>query len=152
MRTLNRIVVAAVVAGLVGIGPASEARQRRAREQVITSRPQVARAAGAGAQDPDLNDEDAGAENPKPPEKGGPRSKGSHCGILVDNYTPYKVRVLVDGKYRGTAGPWGGLTVASLSGESRLTAEAKFAGGKVMTWANSCECTNNRAYRWKLLE
>src|SRR5262245_56980474 len=138
MRPVGKVALTVCIGALLAWATAPDASsQSRSRSKVVTTHAQVARADAKDenvTDDSEVNGDDAVAANPRPPEKGGGKPRGPYCGVLVDNYTPYMARVYVDGTYRGTVSPWGGLTVTTLSGGARLYAKASFGGGKVLTW------------------
>jgi hypothetical protein len=78
--------------------------------------------------------------------------RGAFCGVYVDNYTPYMVRIYVDGQYRGAVPAWGGLWIGAITGTTRLYSKATFADGTTLTWKNAVECKANARYKWRLTE
>ncbi len=150
---LMRIGLAAVL--VLAAFPMAEGaqRSRRGSERLVITRaePESPSTQDDG-EDDDVNEADAAKNFPPPVEKGGRRPRGAFCGLVVDNYTPLMVRVYVDGKFRGAVGPWGNLSVGSLSGDTVLEARARFADGKRLRWTEKCACERNRGYRWRLKE
>jgi hypothetical protein len=78
-----------------------------------------------------------GKEIVAPPNKGGPKTKGAGgCEIDVDNWTPYKIYVVVGAgpESCGLVPAWGGLRCQVTSGNGTIGAGAVFDDGSVFTW------------------
>jgi hypothetical protein len=87
-----------------------------------------------------------------PPKKGGARAKGAQsCAVIVDNRTPFLIRIYVDGTYRGTISPWGDAYCYTGSGATKLYAVAMFDDGSRLTWGpNVVSC--GTSYTWRLFQ
>jgi hypothetical protein len=130
--------------------------QSKAREAVLPTRGEKGPVAGAAdeniSDDSEVNAPDALKTFPKPADKGGAQKRGAYCGVYVDNYTPFLVRVYVDGQYRGAVPAWGGLWIGAITGATRLYSKATFADGATLVWKNAVECKANGRYKWRLTE
>lgn len=89
---------------------------------------------------------------PAPPAaKGGPKARGSVCGIVVDNWTPWKVQLYVDGDYQGLISPYGALSDVVFTGPVVVYARADFTDGTYTSWGpQTFQCSGQGIYRWKL--
>jgi hypothetical protein len=148
--------VFAVALALTGPLAPEAGVKNRPGQRVVQTKSEQGPATGAPdeniADDTDLNARKALDSFPKPPEKGGAQKRGAYCGVYVDNYTPYTVKVYVDGALRGAVGPWGGLWLATISGPTKLYSKASFDDGTTLTWRNTLPCEGNRRYSWRLQE
>jgi len=91
--------------------------------------------------DPNIKEESqvntAGQEAVGPESKGGKsdaRGAGRLCRVAFDNYTQWRIKVFVDGTYRGLVGPYGDGTTFTLPGPTRVYARADFDDGSYLYW------------------
>jgi hypothetical protein len=56
------------------------------------------------------------------------------CRVDVDNWTPWKVQIYVDGTFRGLVSPWGDGVTYTGAGPTRVYARAEFTDGSALTW------------------
>lgn len=124
----------------------------RAKEQVVTAKAQRARGTGADEnikKDSVLND--PAVKPPAPAAKGGEKTRGILCGVLLDNWTPWYVKFYVDGVHWGAAGPWGEVSGLAFAGGTRAYARADFTDGTVYSWGPQVfNCQRDEVYRWKI--
>lgn len=73
---------------------------------------------------------------PQPAERG----TANECRLTFDNYTPYWVKVFVDGNFKGYIEPWGAHQVSVANGWSTWYAET---AGKTYYWENSGDCQSD---------
>ena len=91
------------------------------------------------------------AQLPPPAEKGGPKSRGRVCGIVVDNWTPWKVQFYLAGDYQGLISPYGALSGVAFQGPTVVYARADFTDGTYTSWGpQTFQCSGDGIYRWKL--
>ena len=140
----------AVAASLAPVSPAQNAPAGKTTEIVA----QGHKARGQGA-DPnikrksDLND--AATQLPPPAAKGGPKVRGDLCGIVADNWTPWKVQFYLNGDLQGMISPYGALSGVTFSGPTVVYARADFTDGTYTTWGpQTFQCSGEGIYRWKL--
>lgn len=82
-----------------------------------------------------------------PPEKGGKKERQSVCSLHVDNRTPWKVQIYVDGDYVGLVSPYGDAYGTYGGGRLAVYAVAEFVGGSELTWGPRTISCNGR-YTW----
>ncbi len=135
MLMRSKIVFACLLAIAVALSPLFSSAVRCQEKQSQTKATQ----SRGGA--PDENIKSKSAENdPKalreaPPEKGGDKSRGAVCYLLVDNYTHWKIQIFVDGEYVGMVSPWGQAKGSYIpSGNYKFYAAADFNDGSRLTW------------------
>ncbi len=93
---------------------------------------------------------DPGASLAPPAAKGGPKSRGSACGIVVDNWTPWKVQFYLDGDFQGVISPYGALSGVAFTGPTVVYARADFTDGTYTSWGpQTFQCAGQGVYRWK---
>jgi len=86
-----------------------------------------------------------------PAEKGGPKARGSLCGIVADNWTPWKVQFYLNGDYQGMSSPYGALSGVTFSGPTVVYARADFTDGSYTSWGpQTFQCSSRGIYHWKL--
>ena len=86
-----------------------------------------------------------------PPGKGGPKTRGSLCGIVVDNWTAWKVQFYLNGDLQGLISPYSALSGVTFSGPTVVYARADFTDGTYTTWGpQTFQCSGEGIYRWKL--
>jgi hypothetical protein len=85
-----------------------------------------------------------------PPEKGGPKSRGSAlCPAHIDNRTRWYIDVYTDGDYRGQVSPFGDLIGWVGCGYTKFYARATFDDGTVFTWGPTSYYVDG-TFTWKL--
>jgi hypothetical protein len=96
--------------------------------------------------------------NPKvspaaPPAKGGTKSRGYCAPLYVDNRTPWKIQIYVDGSYVGMVSPWGDAS-GTYYADSKLVlyAVAEFLDGSRLTWGPQYAYCSDGPFTWKLTE
>src|SRR5438105_2561837 len=59
---------------------------------------------------------------PPPPAKAAHKERGDarHCDIHVDNRTPWKVQIFIDGEFEELVPAWGDATSGTVVGKTRL--------------------------------
>jgi hypothetical protein len=122
--------------------------------QSKTEKDHAQKGRGAGGADSNIkNDSDANdpsKQMPAPGAKGGEKGKGQgDCVVVLDNRSPWYIRIYVDGNYRGTIAPWGDSYCYTGAGETLLYAVAPFTDGTKYTWGpRSVSCFGR--YTWQL--
>jgi hypothetical protein len=133
-------------------GAAAVLAGEQAKEQVVTSKAQRARGAGADEnikKDSLVNDPKVAP--PAPPSKGGEKTRGILCGVVLDNWTPWYVAFYVDGVAWGVAAPWGEASGMAFAGGTRVYARATFVDGTYVYWGPQVfSCARDEVYRWKI--
>ena len=114
---------------------------------------------GTGTADSDPNikgksaDNDPKAKIPPPPGKG-VATRGPNpwpCRVNIDNRTPLKIQIYVDGSYSGLSSPWGDAFMNTGSGTTGFYALATFTDGSKVTWGPSAfACPAFGTYAWQL--
>ncbi len=83
-----------------------------------------------------------------PKAKGGEATRGA-CNLLVDNSTPWKIHIYVDGEWVGMMSEWGDASGWYNSGRHNLYGVALFTDGSELTWGpRQVSCSGT--YTWKL--
>jgi len=83
-----------------------------------------------------------------PPEKGGEKTRGALCYFSVDNRTPWKIQVFVDGDYVGLVPSWGNANGTYSPGTHVVYGLAEFSNGPDITWGpNSISCSGKHTWR-----
>jgi hypothetical protein len=86
-----------------------------------------------------------------PPDKGGEKTRAGVCHFHVDNRTPWKIQIFVDGDYVGLVAPWGDSTGTYDGGGHMVYGRARFTKGPDITWGPSrISCLGS--YRWRLTD
>lgn len=84
-----------------------------------------------------------------PPTKGGEKTRGGWCDFRVDNRTPWKIQLFVDGDYVGMVSGWGNASGSYSGGSHVIYGVADFTDGSKITWGpNSISCFGT--YSWRL--
>ena len=86
-----------------------------------------------------------------PPTKGGEKTRGGWCDFRVDNRTPWKIQMFVDGDYVGLVSGWGNASGSYSGGSHVIYGVADFNDGSKITWGpNSISCFGT--YNWRLTD
>ena len=99
--------------------------------QAVSEKPQT----GGGEElvrDTDVNDPQNLAT--PPPRPGAPKTRGALCGVQIENRTPWKIIVYVDGEQEAMVSSWAQLNALGLSGTNGYFVVAKFKGGNKKHW------------------
>jgi hypothetical protein len=99
--------------------------------------------------DSDLNSA-KGMQN-APPSKGGPKARGYATWFTADNWTPWIIKVYINGAYVGAVAPYGKATGEYEAGNYVLYARANFTDGSFLTWG-PIAISLDSDYTWKLLQ
>jgi hypothetical protein len=146
--------VGTVLSLLLAMGAASLLVAEPQQEQVVTAKAQKARGTGADEnikRDSFVND--PAVKPPAPPAKGGEKTRGYLCGIVLDNWTPWYVGFYIDGDAWGTAGPWGAASGVAFAGTTRVYARATFTDGSSLSWGPQIfNCRRDEVYHWKITQ
>jgi len=118
----------------------------------------TAKTRGAGAVNPNIKSADtknnSKQQTPPPPNKGGAtRGAGPYeCGIHVDNHTPWRIEIYVDGNYAGTVNSWGDVAGITGNGPSTLYGIARFSSDLPdLEWGPTVfNCPAGSVYTWRL--
>jgi hypothetical protein len=95
------------------------------------------------------------SKKPEPPASKGGTSKGSSsgCEVQLDNWTPWKVKIYVDGKYQGTMMPYGESYTYATPGRVKVYARADFDDGSYLYWGpRNYSCNSNQYVYFKMTE
>lgn len=94
--------------------------------------------------DPNIKDDSmlnsASQEFAAPKEKGGntnTRGAAGVCRVVLDNQTKLKIKIFVDGSFRGTMAPYGDSVTYTGAGPTRVYARADFDDGSFVYWGPS---------------
>ncbi|HEX8736648.1 MAG TPA: hypothetical protein VF721_15055 [Pyrinomonadaceae bacterium] len=94
-----------------------------------------------GGTDPNIKDDstsnNANAEFVGPKEKTGAtntRGAAGVCKVVLDNQTNLKIKIFVDGSFRGVMAPYGDSVTYTGSGLTRVYARAEFDDGTFIYW------------------
>ena len=98
--------------------------------------------------DSDVNSDDQ--RIPAPEAKGGPKAKGLGCEVVVDNRTPYKIQVFMNGDFSGMVSQWGGGSMYLTSGVAFLYGRAVFDDGSVLTFGPRQFRCGTGVFTWTL--
>ncbi len=82
----------------------------------------------------------AGAEFAGPKEKagsGGTRGGAGVCKVMLDNRTQLKIKIYVDGSFRGVIAPFGDSVTYTGAGATTVYARAEFDDGSAVYWGPS---------------
>ena len=101
---------------------AAQEQPKKEMQPPVSDSAATGKAAGEETKPPEKNDEAAPVET---------RSSHNTCDIHVNNNTRWIIhRVYIDGRYWGSVGRYGGLTVTNIgTGRTKLYAEADFDNG-----------------------
>ena len=98
--------------------------------------------------DSDLNSA-KGMEN-APPSKGGPKTRGYYAWFTADNWTPWIIKIYINGEYVGSVAPYGKSAGEYQAGNYIIYAKAYFTDGSVLTWG-PIAISLVSDYTWKLV-
>jgi hypothetical protein len=95
-----------------------------------------------------LNDADDATIAPQ--DKGGPATRQAPgCKIVVDNWTPWKIQIFVNGVHRGMVSSWGDASGRFQGRQHVLYGLARFTDGSTKSWGpSSVTCASK--YTWML--
>jgi len=134
--------------------PVASSQAKGAAPKAMEDKAHKSRGAG---QDPNIKHKSE-ANDPKamvaaPASKGGAKTRGATCVLVIDNWTSWKVQFYADGDYEELIAPWGESRY-TFSGSHTLYARADFTDGSVLTWGpRTAACEGNGfVYPWKLTE
>jgi hypothetical protein len=120
------------------------------QEKDVTTKATQSRGGG-----PDENIKSKAVENnpnalpPAPPEKGGDKSRGPVCYLTVDNYTPWRIQIYIDGEFVGMVSAWGKADGSYPSSTYRLYGVADFTSGDRYTFGPRDQYCNG-PFTWTL--
>jgi hypothetical protein len=97
-----------------------------------------------GGTDPNIKDDSmvnsASAEFVGPKEKVGSnntRGAAGVCKVVLDNRTKLRIKIYVDGSFRGVMAPYGDSVTYTGAGPTRVYARAEFDDGTALYWGPS---------------
>jgi hypothetical protein len=151
MFLIHGLVIA--IALMLALPPIAGAQtSKEAESAVVKDTAQKAR--GGGAEDPNIksgaaqNNPDPAAGPKAPPDKGGEKARGG-CNLVVDNFTPWIIKLYVSGIYVGTVSAWGKASGYQSLSDLILYAVADFTDGSQKTWGpRVASCSGS--YTWGL--
>lgn len=140
MRLNARLMILMTVAALVcGSAQGVFAQKRgKGKSQSFVLKPNKTTERGS---DPNVKDESM--VNSQNQEAAGPANKDAGgatrgaagvCRVKVDNWTPWKIQIFVDGTFRGMVSPWGDGVTYTGAGPTRVYARAVFDDGSALNW------------------
>jgi hypothetical protein len=92
---------------------------------------------------------DLGDAPKAPPDKGGEKTRAGVCHFHVDNRTPWKIQMYVNGNYIGLVSGWGDLWGTYDGGGYTVYGRARFERGPDITWGpRNISCVGT--YHWRL--
>lgn len=93
------------------------------------------------------------SDKPQPPASKGGTAKGAGCEVQLDNWTPWNVKIYIDGSYVGTMIPWGESYTYAMPGRVRVYARADFSDGSYLYWGpRDYRCGANQYIYFKMTE
>lgn len=134
---------------------AQTAKPKGKKQQTIELKGQKVTSRGA-EKDPNITSDsqvnDPNAKIDPPPAKGGPASRGgAACEVRFDNSTKLYIKVYIDGKYRGTIGPYDDAIGYAYPGETRVYARADFDDGTYVYWGpKTYDCNSGQYIYFKM--
>ena len=151
LATYGLAVMLALALLTPSLAPAQGGKKGKAPEVKSDSRP----GSGAG-QDENIKNpsekNDPSSVSKAPSEKGGEKTRQATCRFHVDNRTPYKIQIFVDGAFAGMVSDWGDAWGTYGGGAHTLYGRARFPDPKDdKTWGPtdiSCFGTHN----WRLTD
>jgi hypothetical protein len=125
---------------------------KRGKAPEVKADAQKQSAAGQDENIKSRSDQNDPASAPKaPPDKGGEKTRGGVCYFLVDNRTPWKIQIFVDGDYVGLVSGWGDARGTYAGGGHTIYGLATFTDGSRITWGpTQISCLGT--YRWRLTD
>ncbi len=94
-----------------------------------------------------LNDADDAAIAPQ--DKGGPATRAAGCRIVVDNWTPWKIQIYVNGVHSGMVWGWGDASGRFKGNQHVLYGLARFTDGSTRSWGpRPISCAGK--FTWRL--
>jgi hypothetical protein len=94
---------------------------------------------------------DPGTAPKAPADKGGEKTRAGLCHIHVDNRTPWKIQMYVNGNYAGLVPGWGDLWSTYDGGGHTMYGRARFERGPDITWGpRRISCVG--MYNWRLTD
>ena len=134
--------------------PVASSQSKGAAPKAMEDKAHKSRGAG---QDPNIKHK-SDSNDPKvkaaaPASKGGAKTRGGSCTLIIDNWTSWKVQFYADGDYTELIAPWD-ESKYSFGGTHTLYARADFTDGSVLTWGpRTAVCEGpGLVYPWKLTE
>ena len=88
-----------------------------------------------------------------PMSKGGDKSRGAgfYTTVIVDNHTPYWIKIYEEGDYKGTVAPWGMIYFEEWGEITTLYGRADFDDGSYDYWGSSqYNIANSSTFTWSL--
>jgi len=143
------------VALLCAYGVSAQTARQQGKKQTIELKGQKVTTRGA-EKDPNIISDspvnDPNAKIDPPPAKGGPVSRGgAACEVRFDNSTKLFIKVYIDGKYRGTIGPYDDAIGYAIPGETRVYARADFDDGSYVYWGpKTYDCNSGQYIYFKM--
>jgi len=92
---------------------------------------------------------DPNAKIEAPPEKGGSKTRGGYCRVHINNWTPYRIDIYIDGDYRGEVSRWGDSYGWVGCGDTKFYGRATFTDGSVQIWGPSVYYVDG-TFEWTL--
>lgn len=124
----------------------NSAKTKMAKQKVVEWKGTKAPASRGPEADPNIKNDkqtnDPNAQVDAPTKKGGAATRGGgSCEVRLDNRTPWLIKIVVDGTYRGTLSSYGDGVVNVLPGETTVYARADFDDGTYYYWGpNAYDC------------
>jgi hypothetical protein len=150
-KTILKAIFLPLLAASLLSTPAVEATQTKGKKkQTIELKGQKVTTRGE-EKDPNIKRDsevnDPNAKIDPPPAKGGPVSRGgAACEVQFDNWTKYRIKVFIDGEYRGTIGPFDEAIGNTIPGETVVYARADFTDGTYIYWGPKTYNCNSGQY------
>jgi len=149
---------ALIVAGsiMLQMPTATAQKQNNRNRKVIELKKQTPIARG-NAKDPhiisdtQLNDPSAKVDPPQ--SKGGAVTRGGTCEVRLDNWTNLIIKIYIDGRYRGTVGPYNEAVGYAYAGETEVYARADYTNGTYSYWGpKSYSCNDGQYIYFKMID
>lgn len=136
-RSVILTVIVMFMVSLVMQLPQAAAQKGSREKQVIELKKKTVTTRGT-EKDPNIKDDsqlnDPAVKIDPPPSKGGGKTRGNLCEVRLDNWTKLIIKIYIDGKYRGTVGPFDDAVGYAIPGETSVYGRADYTDGTYSYW------------------
>lgn len=133
-----------------------KSKDDKQKKDVIELKAQRGEATRGGEKDPNVKEEEKpnnpNAETSPPAAKAGnTRGAVAGCRVELDNSTQWRIKIYVDGIYRGTMAAWDDAYVYVAPGLTTVYARADFDDGSILRWGpKEYNCGKNQYIYFKM--
>ena len=155
-RSVILTVIVMMMASLVIQLPRTAAQKGSKEKQVIELKKMTVTTRGA-EKDPNIKDDtqlnDPAVKIDPPPSKGGVKTRGNLCEVRLDNWTKLIIKIYIDGKYRGTIGPFDDAVGYAIPGETSVYGRADYTDGTFSYWGpKTYNCSSGQYIYFKMTD